>query len=41
MVDVYLDLAKEQVIQSFDQSQNRFIDVGKPESITEAEKLFE
>jgi MurNAc alpha-1-phosphate uridylyltransferase len=40
MVDVYLDLAKEYFIQSFDHSESRFIDVGKPDSIGKAEKIF-
>jgi N-acetyl-alpha-D-muramate 1-phosphate uridylyltransferase len=40
MVDVYLDLAKDHVIQGFDHSESRFIDVGKPESIEKAEQLF-
>jgi N-acetyl-alpha-D-muramate 1-phosphate uridylyltransferase len=40
MVDAYLDLAKDHFIQAFDHSQSRFIDVGKPESIQEAERLF-
>ena len=41
MVDVYLDLMKEQTIKSFDHSQSRFIDVGKPDSIAKAEVMFE
>ena len=40
MVDVYLDLMDEQTIKSFDHSEARFIDVGKPESILKAEILF-
>jgi MurNAc alpha-1-phosphate uridylyltransferase len=40
MVDVYLDLAKDHFIQAFDHSESRFIDVGKPESIAKAEKMF-
>jgi N-acetyl-alpha-D-muramate 1-phosphate uridylyltransferase len=40
MVDVYLDLAKTQTIQSFDHTGSRFIDVGKPEAVTQAETLF-
>lgn len=40
MVDVYMDLMQEQTIKSFDHSENRFIDVGKPESIGKAEILF-
>lgn len=40
MVDVYLELAKTQAITAFDHSGSKFIDVGKPESILKAEKLF-
>jgi len=40
MVDVYLDLAKTQMIEAFDHSNSKFIDVGKPESIINAEKVF-
>lgn len=40
MVDVYLDLAKDHFIQGYDHSTSRFIDVGKPESIEKAERMF-
>lgn len=40
MVDLYLQLMNEYEITSFDHSQSKFIDVGKPESITKAETLF-
>jgi N-acetyl-alpha-D-muramate 1-phosphate uridylyltransferase len=40
MVDVYLDMAKDHFVQAFDHSESRFIDVGKPGSIQEAERLF-
>ncbi len=40
MVDVYLNLMNDYVIKSFDHSESRFIDVGKPESIALAEKMF-
>ena len=40
MVDVYLDLAKQHSIKSYDHSQGTFIDVGKPEAVAAAEKLF-
>lgn len=40
MVDVYLDLAATQEIRGFDHSQSRLIDVGKPESVGQAERLF-
>jgi N-acetyl-alpha-D-muramate 1-phosphate uridylyltransferase len=41
MVDVYLDIAKDHFVQGFDHSDSKFIDVGKPESVEKAEKLFE
>jgi len=41
MVDVYLDLMKEHTIKSFDHSESRIIDVGKPESIEKAELMFD
>lgn len=40
MVDVYLELAKTQMIDAFDHSSSKFIDVGKPESILKAENIF-
>ncbi|GEO11611.1 nucleotidyltransferase family protein [Segetibacter aerophilus] len=40
MVDVYLDLMKEHTIKSFDHSDARLIDVGKPDSIAKAEVMF-
>jgi N-acetyl-alpha-D-muramate 1-phosphate uridylyltransferase len=40
MVDVYLSLAQDEIIKSFDHSQTSLIDVGKPESVAIAEKLF-
>jgi MurNAc alpha-1-phosphate uridylyltransferase len=40
MVDVYLSLAAESVIKSFDHSDTSFVDVGKPESVPVAERLF-
>lgn len=40
MVDVYLGLAKTQVIQAFDHTGSKFIDVGKPESILRAAQIF-
>jgi NDP-sugar pyrophosphorylase family protein len=40
MVDVYLDLAKQHAIKAYDHSQSKFIDVGKPEAVAEAEKMF-
>lgn len=40
MVDVYLDLMQKHTIKSFDHSETRFIDVGRPESIAQAELMF-
>lgn len=40
MVDVYLSLCGQQIISSFDHSNTKFVDVGKPESIQLAETLF-
>lgn len=40
MVDVYLSLAASEKILAFDHSASKFIDVGKPESIQQAEALF-
>jgi NDP-sugar pyrophosphorylase family protein len=40
MVDVYLSLATCEIIKSFDHSDTAFIDVGKPDSVAEAEKMF-
>lgn len=40
MVDFYLQLMQNHVIKSFDHSGSKFIDVGKPESIEAAEKMF-
>ena len=40
MVDAYLDLAKNHLIDSFDHSGSKLLDVGKPENLLEAEKLF-
>lgn len=40
MIEVYLSLANEHTIKAFDHSNTKFIDVGKPESIEEAERMF-
>ena len=40
MVDVYLDLAKEHNISSYDHTGAKLVDVGKPESISKAEDVF-
>ena len=40
MVDVYLTLANTQTILAYDHTGSQLMDVGKPESIIEAEKIF-
>ena len=40
MVDVYLSLCADHKIQYFDHSDTKFIDVGKSESVSQAEKMF-
>ena len=40
IVDVYLGLSKTHIIKSFDHSGSHFVDVGKPESVAIAERLF-
>jgi hypothetical protein len=40
MVEVYLDLAVSEIIKGFDHTGSKFIDVGKPEAVGLAEKLF-
>jgi NDP-sugar pyrophosphorylase family protein len=40
MVDVYLDLAKTEIIKGFDHTGSKFIDVGKPEAVPIAESMF-
>jgi MurNAc alpha-1-phosphate uridylyltransferase len=40
LIDVYLHLAKTQVLKGYDHTGNIFIDVGKPESLVQAEYLF-
>jgi len=40
LIDVYLALANEQVIMGYDHTGDRFVDVGKPDSVIAAEKLF-
>lgn len=39
-VDLYLDLAASQIIRGYDHSDSKLIDVGKPASAEEAERLF-
>lgn len=40
LIDLYLHVAKEYTIKGFDHTGDVFIDVGKPESIAQAEQLF-
>jgi NDP-sugar pyrophosphorylase family protein len=40
VIDIYLHYAKEHSIKGFDHSGGTFIDVGKPESLAAAGKLF-
>ncbi|HEX4852451.1 MAG TPA: nucleotidyltransferase family protein [Puia sp.] len=40
IVDVYLDLASTEIIGGFDHTGSKLVDVGRPESLLEAEKLF-
>ncbi len=40
LIDLYLHLAKDKIIKGYDHSGNLFIDVGKPESIEQAEYFF-
>jgi len=40
LVDVYMSLCKDNVIEGFGHSNSLLIDVGKPESIIKAEELF-
>jgi NDP-sugar pyrophosphorylase family protein len=40
LIDVYLALAAEHLILGFDHTGDRFVDVGKPESIVTAESVF-
>lgn len=41
IVDTYLELMKTNTILSFDHSDSKFIDVGKPESVVKAAGMFE
>ena len=40
LTETYLDLTKDNLIMGYDHSGDKLVDVGKPESITIAEKLF-
>jgi N-acetyl-alpha-D-muramate 1-phosphate uridylyltransferase len=41
LIDLYLALAHDNKIAGFDHSESKLLDVGKPESIVQAEQLFE
>lgn len=41
LTETYLDLAKDHIILGYDHSGDRFVDVGKPESVKVAEEMFE
>ena len=41
LIDVYMSLCNDNIIQSFDHSTSLLLDVGKPESIIKAEAMFE
>ena len=41
LVDSFLDLAAENIIMGFDHSGDKFIDVGKPDSVQLAESIFD
>ena len=40
MVDLYLRLSSSEIIKAFDHTGSKFIDVGKPASVQQAEELF-
>lgn len=40
LIDVYLHLAPTQRIGAYDHTGDKFIDVGKPDSVAQAERLF-
>lgn len=40
LIDVYLSLANDHLIMGYDHTGDRLVDVGKPESVAIAEKLF-
>lgn len=40
LTETYLSLAVEHLIMGYEDAGSKFIDVGKPESVAEAEKLF-
>lgn len=40
LIDLYLDLAADHLIMGYDHTGDQWVDVGKPESVETAEKLF-
>lgn len=40
IVDVYLELIRDHVIKGYDHNGSKLVDVGRPESVAVAEKLF-
>lgn len=40
LIDLYLELAHDNKISSYDHSESKLLDVGKPGSVEEAEKIF-
>lgn len=40
LVDAYLELAPEHILSGFDHSGDKWVDVGRPESVAVAEKMF-
>jgi NDP-sugar pyrophosphorylase family protein len=40
LTDMYLELARNHAILGYDHTGDKWVDVGKPESVTVAESLF-
>ena len=40
IIDLYLELSKTHAISAFDHSTSKFVDVGKPENLLQAERMF-
>lgn len=40
LIDLYLELAHDHKISSFDHSESKLLDVGKPDSVAQAEEMF-
>lgn len=41
LIDLYLELAPENKISSFDHNESKLLDVGKPDSVVRAEQMFQ